>query len=212
MFELLANCRKVELMPRSITLLIFLLAMGRALHAIAADEPPKPDLKALGEKLKAAVEDGDLTRDQAREAHRLMSFYVVLDLNGNGALEPAEYEQNRYRDTIERRIRDAGGDPRKPVSLDKFLVNRLGSAGIESGKIRRVVTFVARPPAVRQRITVDLPERYLLLDADKDNQLGLDEWPKDQLDEFYKLDLNDDGFATAREIHIVETLQEKMAN
>lgn len=161
------------------------------------------DWKIFGEKMKAAVKSGKLSERQASETNRLMKFYVALDANGNQVIEPAEYEKSRYRSTIEKRIREAGMDPSRPVALDAFVIKRLENAGIKSPEIRRV--FSVFKPQSQVRITLDLPEQYLKWDADRDNQLGLYEWPKDQLPKFFEFDLNDDGFATPREIHIVES-------
>ncbi len=47
---------------------------------------------------------------------------------------------------------------------------------------------------------VRLPEQYASYDKDNDGQIGLYEWPRRRLAEFLKLDQNDDGFLTIKEL------------
>jgi hypothetical protein len=173
----------------------------------ATKDEPKQDLKALASKLKAAVEKGEMTRREAYEVHRLLVFYVALDTNGNKMLEPEEYANNRSRPTIERRIRETGMDPSRPIALNAFMSKRLGNAGIKPVQVKKYVDYDTKPGASssQTRVTLDLPDKYIALDANKDNQLGLYEWPRAERPEFFRLDLNHDGFVTPREFHIVET-------
>ena len=46
----------------------------------------------------------------------------------------------------------------------------------------------------------ELPPEYRALDKDGDGQIGLYEWPKNDIATFLRLDLNDDGFVTASEL------------
>jgi hypothetical protein len=50
------------------------------------------------------------------------------------------------------------------------------------------------------RVTAELPSQYRSLDKDKDGQIGVYEWPRDDLDTFQKLDRNRDGFLTPVEL------------
>ena len=47
-----------------------------------------------------------------------------------------------------------------------------------------------------------LPAEYAEFDRDKDGQIGLYEWPRRRLAEFLKLDKNEDGFLTPRELGV----------
>jgi hypothetical protein len=174
-------------------------------------ESKKPafDWQAFGDQMKRAVADGDLTDRQAAETDRLMKFYVALDANSNETIEPEEYENSRYRSTIERRLREAGLEPSRPVSLNTFIVKRLESQGIKAAPFTRVLN--AYKPRPQEQVGLDLPQAFVPLDADLDNQIGLYEWPKSEIEEFFEFDLNDDGFATPREIQSVEAARAKAA-
>jgi len=52
----------------------------------------------------------------------------------------------------------------------------------------------------RPRVTLDLPSSYASKDRNGDGQLGLYEWPQDDLAAFARLDFNGDGFLTPREL------------
>lgn len=58
----------------------------------------------------------------------------------------------------------------------------------------------SKPSPPRQKFTVKLPEEYRGKDTDKDNQIGMYEWPKSDWAKFRELDLNGDGFLTPREL------------
>jgi hypothetical protein len=45
-----------------------------------------------------------------------------------------------------------------------------------------------------------LPEKYRALDTNGDGQLGLYEWPRDDLDKFSELDGDQDGFLVPAEL------------
>jgi Ca2+-binding EF-hand superfamily protein len=49
-----------------------------------------------------------------------------------------------------------------------------------------------------------LPESYLSKDTDQDGQIGLYEWPRNDLENFKRLDRNGDGFLTPRELVAAE--------
>jgi hypothetical protein len=172
------------------------------------------DRKALSAAFKEAVARKELSGGQASEANRLMSFYLDLDKNGNRILEPGEFATSPHRATIERRIREAGEDPSRPLSLTVFMAKRLRNAGIRTEQVGKLVTKYTKPSRhhkVRERINVDLPEKYVPLDTDKDNQLGLYEWPRATRLEFFSLDRNEDGFVTPRELLLVEKLAAEAA-
>jgi len=57
-----------------------------------------------------------------------------------------------------------------------------------------------KPPKVRQKVTMKLPDEYKSKDKDKDGQIGMYEWSKSDYATFRKLDLNGDGFITPQEL------------
>ncbi|MBI3864504.1 MAG: hypothetical protein HY290_21690 [Planctomycetia bacterium] len=58
----------------------------------------------------------------------------------------------------------------------------------------------SKPSRPRQKYTLKLPDEYRSKDKDKDNQIGMYEWPKSDWATFRKLDLNGDGFLTPSEL------------
>lgn len=58
----------------------------------------------------------------------------------------------------------------------------------------------AKPPRVKKKVTVKLPDQYRSKDADRDGQIGLYEWPRSDYAGFQRLDLNGDGFLTPQEL------------
>ena len=58
----------------------------------------------------------------------------------------------------------------------------------------------AKPPKARQRVTLKLPDEYRSKDKDKDGQIGMYEWPRNDYANFRRLDLNGDGFITPQEL------------
>jgi hypothetical protein len=70
--------------------------------------------------------------------------------------------------------------------------NSEGSGSGDSGSSK-----AAKP---RQKFTLKLPEKYRSKDVDNDNQIGMYEWPKSDWAKFKELDLNGDGFLTAKEL------------
>jgi len=55
-------------------------------------------------------------------------------------------------------------------------------------------------PRTRWQKPLQLPEQYRSKDKDKDGQIGMYEWPRNDFATFRKLDLNHDGFLTAAEL------------
>jgi hypothetical protein len=61
-------------------------------------------------------------------------------------------------------------------------------------------TKPAPKPRTRWQKPLQLPEQHRSKDKDKDGQIGMYEWPRNDLATFRKLDLNHDGFLTAEEL------------
>ena len=175
-----------------------------------SSSPQKLDFKSLGENLKAAVEKKEMSSDQAKESYRLISFYHTLDTNGDNIIHPSEFAKHRYRADIERRIRESGMNPANPIDLNVYMAKRLKNAGLNTSQVRTVVSYY-RPATqkTRPRITLDLPSEFVELDTDQDNQIGLYEWPREKRAEFKKLDVNQDGFVTPREIQFLKQSEQK---
>ena len=180
-----------------------------------SDDEMKQRLSDLSRSLKDATESGKITKQGAAEANKLLSFYMQLDGNRDGTIHPDEFANNPYRSTIEKRIRESGLDPSKPVDLNVFISKRLGNAGIKTDQIRVIVdqyapgrkTTAMKNLESRRPVTHDLPETLVSLDFDGDKQLGLYEWPKNDRQKFAELDLNGDGFITPRELYIDELIR-----
>jgi EF-hand domain pair len=58
----------------------------------------------------------------------------------------------------------------------------------------------SKPSKRSQKTSLKLPEEYRSKDKDNDNQIGMYEWPKSEWAKFRELDLNGDGFLTAKEL------------
>lgn len=80
---------------------------------------------------------------------------------------------------------------------------------MQSSSCRPIVLLlvsVASSPLVhaqvsrRESLTVALPAQYHSLDTNQDGQIGLYEWPRSDFSSFRKLDLNNDGLLTPREL------------
>jgi hypothetical protein len=70
----------------------------------------------------------------------------------------------------------------------------------ESAFYRKNSRTVARTAISSVRINAKLPDDYRSRDTDGDGQIGLYEWPRSDYAGFRRLDLNDDGFLTPREL------------
>lgn len=147
---------------------------------------------------------------QQREADRLVKFYTDLDKDGDKIIDPEELAQSRYRRDVERRLREAGFDPGKPVPLSAFMSKRLERAGLDSGYASKLARKGFTPPKQRysatdrERVTVDLPTQYSTGDTNLDGQITLAEWRlwkgRAALRQFALIDRNGDGFLTPREL------------
>ena len=164
------------------------------------------------EERKRMERDRDRERDQSRkqaEADRLIKFYTDLDTNGNKVIEPNEVTSSRHRSTIEKRIRDAGLDPSRPVPLSIFMAKRLQNAGLKPDEAVKLSKGFGDPrrsffAKKRDRITIDLPSSYSIGDLNEDGQLTLAEWRqwkgRKAISQFGDLDRNGDGHLTPREL------------
>jgi hypothetical protein len=74
------------------------------------------------------------------------------------------------------------------------------SGGTDSDATTGESKTAAKPPKIRQRVTLKLPDEYRSKDADKDGQIGMYEWSRSDYATFRKLDLNGDGFLTPLEL------------
>lgn len=163
---------------------------------------------------------------QQAEANRLLSFYKALDRNKNNIIEPSEYAKSEHRSTIERRIREAGMDPSKPLDLNKFMSKRLTNAGIKSSQARKLTKDIGpakrtsksrdrgkssrksgsrsdRAKTVRDPYPSDIPDWFRERDANRDGQVAMTEyssdWTEARMTAFKSLDQNSDGIITPTE-------------
>lgn len=156
---------------------------------------------------------------------RILGF---LDRNRSGEIDPEEFDRmpGRIRDAMSR----LGIDGSRPVGIEELerLGPRLQEAlrfrrdddddGDDDGNDGDRRRFgdrergdrrdsrdrgrSSRPskPAPRPKVTFDLPESHRPRDKDGDGQIGLYEWDRAALPEFFKLDHNGDGFITPLEL------------
>ncbi len=154
-----------------------------------------------------------------------------FDKNGDGVVNPSEVPESMkgiYRRLAER----AGLDPDKPIRIEEAterieqkVVKKLAEEGVQVS----VTVTGARPklyirwpgqqgpptkvigrglPPIKPRARNDsesssrLPGEYARYDRDRDGQIGLYEWPRARIAEFLKLDKNQDGFLTPRELGV----------
>lgn len=75
-----------------------------------------------------------------------------------------------------------------------------GAGGADSDSVAGDSKPASKPPKSRHKVTLKLPEDYRSKDKDKDGQIGLYEWSKNDYAGFHKLDLNGDGFITPVEL------------
>ncbi|HEY2250544.1 MAG TPA: hypothetical protein VGH74_05770 [Planctomycetaceae bacterium] len=83
-----------------------------------------------------------------------------------------------------------------PGASNVVLAQNAGGADSEPAESKPA----PKPPRVRQKVTLKLPDEYRSKDKDKDGQIGLYEWSRNDYAGFRRLDLNGDGFITPLEL------------
>ena len=117
---------------------------------------------------------------------RMVYVFDYYDRNDDGRIQPGEAERidGKHRSVISQI------DLSRSITRNRFV----------DYYCRIAVGLPPRLERVRQRVTLDLPDAYVLLDLDEDGQIGYYEWPRRERFEFFLLDLNEDGFLTPREL------------
>ncbi len=187
----------------------FLKTAGRTLLQMERD---REDERRRDEERRREREYEERMRHQQKEADRLIKVYTDLDKNGNKIIEPDELAKSRYRSDIARKMRDAGFDPEKPVSLNAYMTKRLQRAGLDSKFASSLASKGFTPPrqrfkgSAKDRVTIDLPTKYETADRNFDGQISLAEWRvwkgRAALNQFALIDRNGDGFLTPRELSL----------
>lgn len=85
-----------------------------------------------------------------------------------------------------------------PAASNVVLAQNAGGADSEPGAGDSKPA--PKPPKVRQKVTLKLPDEYRSKDKDKDGQIGMYEWSRTDYAGFRRLDLNGDGFITPLEL------------
>ncbi len=153
-----------------------------------------------------------------------------FDKNGDGVVHPSEVPESMkgiYRRLAERAGLDPDKPIRIEEASERIeqkVVKQLAEEGVQVS----VTVTGARPklyirwpgqqgppskvvgrglPPIKPRVKKDaggaplrLPSEYAQYDRDRDGQIGLYEWPRRRIAEFLKLDKNQDGFLTPREL------------
>ncbi len=150
---------------------------ARLAHRMARDTPPQPK-----------------TPDRAADADRL---FRVLDRDGSGELEPAEWSDRLRADA---RRSDADGSRRiSPEEYRNYFEFRVTDAIDAQTKAADVQAKAAAAGARKS----GLPAWFDQLDTDADGQVGLYEWRMagKTLAEFKTMDLDGDGLLPPDEYH-----------
>lgn len=149
---------------------------------------------------------GEEGGDQGNRAER---FYTQLDQNKNGTLEPSEVPE-RMKQFIEPRLKEAGMDPSKPISIKKLVASRDGGERREGGSTAAAATAkkATKPTSDRYKTPVEALPRgidswFKDKDVNKNGRIEMHEftktWNADVVAEFYEFDVNHDGVISAQE-------------
>ena len=139
------------------------------------------------------IEWSDVARpDRMAKAFRDRMVYVFdyYDRDDDGRINPDEARRidGKHRSVI------SEIDLSRSITRNRFV----------DYYCRIAVGLPPRLERVRQRVTLDLPDAYVLMDLDEDGQIGYYEWPRRERLEFFFLDVNEDGFLTPRELAVDE--------
>lgn len=157
--------------------------------------------------------DGRVSYDEASD--RTKPYFKSADKNNDGHLDFGE-----YKGYVEERMAQfrggppRGGPPSSSSSGDSSDSSRRDSSSYRGGyrsdssssssdrKSDSKTDSIPKPIAIRfGKLPDELPDWFRELDIDRDGQIGLYEWRKDdrETEEFLAVDANDDGLLTAEE-------------
>ena len=144
---------------------------------------------------------------------RAENMFRRMDTDQDGLLQPEEMSPNLREN---RKQYDTNNDG--AIDLDEFkaYMSDMAAQRAENGNFGRgssdgLPGVDGRPPVEEIRKPVvyrvgqlpkNIPDWFEQLDTDRDGQIGLYEWVKDgrSVEEFQRLDRNDDGFLTVEEV------------
>jgi Ca2+-binding EF-hand superfamily protein len=140
--------------------------------------------------------DGFLNAEEISKTQRFKDEWEKWDANGDKLISLAEWRAY-FRDTMQRKQaareeRDAKKDEAKKTTTPKT-----GAIVIEEDDDPQRLIYLAGT-----KLPADVPPWFKELDKDKDGQVSLFEWNaagKD-IEEFVKMDRNDDGYLTVEEV------------
>lgn len=151
--------------------------------------PPSPDLFFAEERVRVLAKtrkEGDQF-DPAKELSKIAERYEKKF----GAPLPEDLRNRYLRDAQVARalVPPAAGVPAEAQKQTPAATSK-PTASAESGSSRHV----------RSLYRDGLPEWFRQRDENHDGQLGLYEWPRSQIDDFRRFDLNHDGFLVQTEV------------
>lgn len=209
-----------------VVLLFAMLGVSGGLSARADDEAPA----TVDSVMAAADRDGneriegdewravpEAARSRLSEAQRdgQFSFTTVVrpDDVADALRERMEYVFDYYDRDGDRRL-DAD-EFRRLDGRHASVTSRIDfSRSISRSRFvdyycRIAVGLTPMVDQARERVTRNLPADYSVLDTDGDGQIGYYEWPRSERNEFFRLDRNEDGFVTPRELAVDDVEQDE---
>ena len=172
-------------------------------------------LLTLGAVMAVALSGSSVT------AQSLFSrFLDKFDVNNDGKISRKEVSSGYYQRFFDRMAKQYKLDPAKTYSRSEL--ERVLAGSSSTGSTQSLTSSTSGSPSrrragpgrsgrprrysssttgqTRYRSLVSLPDRYASYDKDGDGQIGLYEWPRDRIAEFLRLDKNDDGLLTFKEL------------
>lgn len=180
----------------------------------AYDEQSPVQEERLFREIRRADPLPEGTVPDSVQANQVKKLFQKLDRNGDGLLSPDELPDFLRNDRARwDSNRDGFIDLNEYASYYqgrlRWLSDQVSNGQIDLGLkrggpvVNTRVEEESRPTVFRAgRLPRGIPDWFVQLDKDGDGQIGLYEWRKGNrpLEEFFKMDRNDDGFVTIDEV------------